>query len=180
MRVNNPKVYKRVCELAEHDLASWQPAPLLKRLAEAGRTFNQGWGPPPPIAVYQKKVIIGVWEFREYQSVEGKRPVSEWYEALSQKNRASADRFLGIVQKLEQLKPPRFEKFRELLEARWFGQNRVPHRIFCDKPSDGQVTFLCGCTHKDRRYTPTNACNTALRRRDEIQNGEAGTHEFDF
>lgn len=36
------KVYKRVCELAEHDPASWQPAPLLKRLAEAGRTFNQG------------------------------------------------------------------------------------------------------------------------------------------
>lgn len=180
MRVNNPKVYKRVCELAEHDLASWQPAPLLKRLAEAGRTFNQGWGPPPPIALYQKKVIIGVWEFREYQSSKGKRPVSEWYEALSQKNRASADRFLGIVQKLEQLKPPHFKKFRELLEARWFGQNRVPHRIFCDKPSDGQVTFLCGCTHKDRRYTPTNAYDTALRRRDEIQNGEAGTHEFDF
>ena len=103
MRVNNPKVYKRVCELAEHDPAPWQPAPLLKRLAEAGRTFNQGWGPPPLIALYQKKVITGVWEFREYQSSKGKRPVSEWYEALSQKNRASADRFLGIVQKLEQL-----------------------------------------------------------------------------
>lgn len=123
---------------------------------------------------------MGVWEFLEYQSSTGKRPVAEWYEALSSKNRARADRFLGIVRKLERLEPPRFKKFQKLLEVRWPGENRVQHRIFCDRPSDGQVTFLCGCTHKDRRYTPTNAYDTALRRHNEIQNGEAGTHEFDF
>ena len=34
------KVYQRVCEFSEHDPASWQPAPLLKKLAEEGGTFN--------------------------------------------------------------------------------------------------------------------------------------------
>lgn len=34
------KVYKRVCDFAEQDPASWKPAPLLKKLAESGGTFN--------------------------------------------------------------------------------------------------------------------------------------------
>ena len=33
-------VYRRVCEFAEQDPAAWKPAPLLKRLAESGGTFN--------------------------------------------------------------------------------------------------------------------------------------------
>ena len=136
--------------------------------------------PPPPIASYQKKVTMDVWDFREYQSGEGKRPVSEWYAKLSPKNQASTHKFMSIARQLERLEPPHFKKFRELLEARWFGENRVPHRIFCYIPSDRQVTFLRGFTHKGRRYTPTNAYPTALRRRNEIQNGKAGTHEFDF
>ena len=34
------KVYRRVCEFAAQDPASWHPAPLLKRLAESGGRFN--------------------------------------------------------------------------------------------------------------------------------------------
>ncbi len=34
------KVYKRVCEFSEQDPASWQPAPLLKKLAKEGGRFN--------------------------------------------------------------------------------------------------------------------------------------------
>lgn len=34
------EVYKRVCEFAEADSYSWQPANLLRELAEAGRKFN--------------------------------------------------------------------------------------------------------------------------------------------
>lgn len=34
------KVYRRICEFAEQDPASWKPAPLLKQLAESGGTFN--------------------------------------------------------------------------------------------------------------------------------------------
>jgi 3-hydroxyacyl-CoA dehydrogenase len=39
-QVGLDKVYKRVCEFAEQDPASWEPAPLLKKLAEQGGTFN--------------------------------------------------------------------------------------------------------------------------------------------
>ncbi|MGE0860227.1 MAG: 3-hydroxyacyl-CoA dehydrogenase NAD-binding domain-containing protein [Gammaproteobacteria bacterium] len=38
--VGLPKVYARVCEFAAEDPASWQPAPLLKRLAESDGRFN--------------------------------------------------------------------------------------------------------------------------------------------
>ena len=39
-QVGLDKVYKRVCEFAKQDPASWKPAPLLKKLAEQGATFN--------------------------------------------------------------------------------------------------------------------------------------------
>lgn len=121
-----------------------------------------------------------MWNFYEYQSSAGKRPVSEWYGELSAKNRARADRFLGIACKLDRLEPPHFKKFLTLWEARWRGENRVPHRIFCYVPFGQQVTLLCGCIHKDARYKPTAAYDTAVQRRKEIENGEASTHEFDF
>ena len=128
---------------------------------------------------------MDIWNFREYQSVEGKLPVSEWYEKLSPRNRARAKRFMGIARKLERLEMPDFKslrgkKFKGLLEARWHGENNVPYRIFCYIPSGRRVIFLCGCTHKDRRYNPTNASDTAVRRRKEIQDGRASTREFDF
>ena len=33
------KVYERVCELYRHHGSLWEPAPLLKRLAEQHKTF---------------------------------------------------------------------------------------------------------------------------------------------
>ena len=75
---------------------------------------------------------------------------------------------------------PYFGKYQELPEARWHGENNVPHRIFCYVPSGRRVIFLCGCTYKDRRYDPTNAYNTAVQRRQEIRDGRASTREFDF
>ena len=83
---------------------------------------------------------------------------------------------MRIARNLEQLDTPHFKKFRELQEARWSGENRVPHRIFCYAPAGRQVIFLCGCT----RYDPPNAYDTAVRRRQEIRDGRASTREFDF
>lgn len=124
---------------------------------------------------------MAAWDFREYQSAEGKLPVSEWFTELSQKNRARADRFMRIARNLDRLEMPHFRRFQQLFEARWFGENKIPHRIFCYIPSsDRRVIFLCGCTHKDKRYSPTNAYDTAVKRRDEIEKGEANTREFDF
>lgn len=35
------KVYQRICEFEGQQGALWAPAPLLKRLAEAGKTFAE-------------------------------------------------------------------------------------------------------------------------------------------
>ena len=106
--------------------------------------------------------------------------MSKWYRALSPGNQARAGRFMRIARRLERLEMPEFRKFQELLEARWSGENKVPHRTFCYVPSGRQVVFLCGCIHKDKRYNPTNAYATTVKRRKEIQDGRASTREFDF
>ena len=128
---------------------------------------------------------MDAWDFQEYQSATGKCPVSEWYKALSPKNLARADRFMRIARRLERLEMPDFKKlqgkkFKGLLEARWPGEDGVPHRIFCYVPSGKHLIFLCGCTHKDRRYSPTNAKETAVKRRKAIKDRRASTREFDF
>jgi 3-hydroxyacyl-CoA dehydrogenase len=39
--VGLPKVYERICEFEQQHGETWTPAPLLKRLAEAGKTFSE-------------------------------------------------------------------------------------------------------------------------------------------
>jgi 3-hydroxyacyl-CoA dehydrogenase len=36
-----PKVYQRICEFHHQHRELWAPAPLLKRLAESGKTFAE-------------------------------------------------------------------------------------------------------------------------------------------
>ena len=123
---------------------------------------------------------MDVWEFVQYEANDGDLPVMQWYASLTPKNQAKADKFLRIAKREKQLRMPHFGPFQELMEARWYGENRVQHRIFCYVPSGRCVTFLCGCTHKGKRYKPASAYNTAIRRRNEIREGRATTHEFDF
>jgi 3-hydroxyacyl-CoA dehydrogenase len=39
--VGLPKVYQRICEFHHQHRELWAPAPLLKRLAESGKTFAE-------------------------------------------------------------------------------------------------------------------------------------------
>jgi 3-hydroxyacyl-CoA dehydrogenase len=39
--VGLPKVYQRICEFHRLHGELWEPAPLLKRLAESGKTFAE-------------------------------------------------------------------------------------------------------------------------------------------
>lgn len=113
----------------------------------------------------------------EYENWTGKRPVSRWYRALSDADQALADSFFATAEKLDDLIPPNFKKFRELFEARWKGISRVQYRVFCDKDK-AVITLLCGCTHKGRQYDPPKAYDTATRRKNEIKRGEAGAEVF--
>jgi hypothetical protein len=114
--------------------------------------------------------------FEEFER-DGKSPVSEWIDDLSTKDQVKATRFMEFVRRAGRVcYPPHFRKFRELCEARWFGDNGVPHRIFCC--GDGPTILLCGFIHKGRRYKPPGAYDTALEREKAIKKGEATTHEF--
>ena len=120
-----------------------------------------------------------MWIFQEYKSGADKCPVSEWHEELSPISQARIDKFMAIARIQDQLGPD-FQNFHELLEARLWGENRVPHRIFCYISSHRYVTFLCGCTHRGKKYKPTNAYDTAIRRRKEIEEKGAKTRELAF
>lgn len=116
---------------------------------------------------------------QEYESPSGQHPVTEWCDDLDNRNRARAKRFIKIAGKLDRLNFPYFKPFLELQEARWWGVNKVPHRIFC-YPSDDRIIFLCGFTHKSEQRKPPNSYKTSVRRRREIEKGEATTREFSY
>lgn len=122
-----------------------------------------------------------MWYFQEFQNSNGSCPVSDWCTSLSPKNQSKFEKFLGIVRELKQLRRPHFRKFRKLSEARWSGENNVPHRIFCYFPLRRKtVTFLCGCTHKGNQYDPPSAYETAATRRKKIVRGQACESKFDI
>jgi len=61
--------------------------------------------------------------------------VSEWYEVLSLGNQMRTAKPMAMARQLEQLQDPCFKQVDGLLEARWNGENRVPHRISYYVPS---------------------------------------------
>lgn len=134
---------------------------------------------------FQIEAIVFPWRFLEYQSQAKKLPVSDWWTKLSLQNRVLAALFVRkmwlSLEDSGQLDRDDFKRIRRknLWEARWKGEQGVQHRLLCDPLGDKTMTFLCGCTHKGRRYTPTNALKTAENRsRDLQQKGKASTHEF--
>ncbi len=80
------------------------------------------------------------------------------------------------------------EKYQGLSELRW-KCSRVPHRIIGYSLSlprldasgglqRGIFVMLIGCTHDDKKYTPTECLNTAAERKIEIEQGIAETSEY--
>ena len=110
---------------------------------------------------------------------EEERPVSKWIDDLSEKDQIRATVFMTRVREVGKVcYPPHFKPFRDLCEARWFGVNKVPHRIFCY--GEEPTILLCGFIHKDKQYKPRDAYGIASRRKREIEDGEATTHEFNL
>ena len=127
---------------------------------------------------------INKWTLLEYRSPKGDLPISSWYENLSKRNREKARASIRLIRQLNVLKEPHFKKFRQLWEARWYGERKVPHRIFLDTFPDtlspDDLIFLCGCTHKNSVYNPPKAYDIALGRNEDIQKGWAGTNDLTF
>lgn len=63
-------------------------------------------------------------------------------------------------------------------ELRWFS-GKKQHRLL--GYFDGEVwVALIGCTHKGKVYDPADALKSAEKRKSQIENGEAGTIEYNL
>jgi hypothetical protein len=90
------------------------------------------------------------------------------------------DLFLKILAKKERWEPPDIKGlvgFPGLKELRWRSGN-VQHRLIGHYHGTQTFLLLLGCTHKQRRYDPAAALDTAKRRQRAVENGEARTCEY--
>jgi hypothetical protein len=80
--------------------------------------------------------------------------------------------------RLSNIKGADRKKAKGLGELRWTSE-RKEHRLLGFFRS-GSWYAVIGCTHKQNIYSPADALATAVRRKDEIQNGEIETVEYDL
>jgi hypothetical protein len=96
--------------------------------------------------------------------------------------RADLDQFLNVLAKKAYWTYPDIDslkgsKYKGLSELRW-QSGRVQHRLIGYAEEATVYVLLIGCTHKQRRYDPTDALDTAADRKKKIKSGEATTCEY--
>ena len=118
------------------------------------------------------------WErlVRCYVSPAKRNKIQDWYESLLSGEQADMDAFIGIMRKLREWAMPdyrpRLKGINESLgELRWQSHGKQYRLIGY---FEGEVYIaLLGCTHKQQRYDPSSAIETAIDRKKKIRNGEA-------
>lgn len=119
---------------------------------------------------------------RCYVSPAGNNKIAEWHQSLSAREQADADEFIKNMGKTQDWKMPSYRPslkgYKGLGELRWQSEGRQ-HRII--GYLKGGVSFaLIGCTHKQQIYSPSDALNTADKRKKEITDGKVTTVEYDI
>jgi hypothetical protein len=124
------------------------------------------------------------WVFRDYVQAGGKNRVRNWCVELSTKERAKLDRLLMMLARQQQWTEPHYKPLSNvqagLGEIRWSGNQRKQLRLLGWRgPASGQYTLLLGCSHKDDRYTPTSALETAAQDLRSLEQGIGETCEHE-
>lgn len=125
-----------------------------------------------------KKVIIlislpEVWSFWDFVYLSGGTPIQDWYESLSDHGRQLFDNMLKVNQKTENhlnwMGWRKYLKGGKLKgEGIWelgFSSDDRAYRILGIFDGQKRAIFLVGCYHKGGNYTPTDALQTALDRK---------------
>jgi hypothetical protein len=117
---------------------------------------------------------------RCYVSMAGNNKIREWYEGLSVRERADVDELLTRVRQipLPKWSMPLYKPLIGLGELRWSSEKKQ-HRLL-GFPKDGTWYAVIGCFHKDQRYYPANALETAKDRKKQIENDQVKTVDYDF
>lgn len=117
------------------------------------------------------------WKFFDY-STSGGNHIEEWYQGLSLEGQILFDALLKNNHKTGLFKD--WIGFRGFLKGKpqahkiWelgFSSDKRQNRILGIFSELGrrQAIFLIGCYHKDKRYTPANALDTACKRASDLQ-----------
>jgi len=105
--------------------------------------------------------------------------IADWYKELSVQERADADQFIQKMRKTAEWKMPLYKFLGDGLgELRWVSEKKQ-HRLigfFMGYP----WYAVMGCTHKQQRYSPTDALETARTRKGQIERSEVETSEYEF
>lgn len=124
------------------------------------------------------------WTFYDWVDGDGSNPIEKWLAGeseevrmkfnsmlkLARKSRNHLD-WLGFRHKMEgQL---RAEGINELE----FKADRRQYRLLIKFDGVLKMVILCGCYHKEKRWTPTDALETAVRRSKALSQGKARKRE---
>lgn len=134
---------------------------------------------------HNKKVISYRRQLLCFVSPAGNNKIREWYQALGPVEKATADEFIKNMRRKREWAMPDYRPslrgkpgYRRLGELRW-ECNNVQHRLV-GYFQDEAFAIMIGCTHKQQRYNPEDALETAVRRRKQVEGGEASLHEYDL
>ena len=111
-----------------------------------------------------------------------RKAIEDWRRGMQPQAKSDFDTFLKNMAKQGEWHYPAIDglkgkKYKGLSELRWISGN-VQHRIIGYTLADHRYVMLIGCTHKQRRYTPTSCLDSAVERRKSIERGEATYSEY--
>jgi len=139
------------------------------------------------LSIYEKSYTLGPvykWRLEQYVSPwpNQRTAIEDWRKRLEPVAKSDFDTFLKNMAKRAEWHYPdidglRGKKYRGLSELRWISGN-VQHRVIGYTLSDHHYLMLIGCTHKQRRYTPTSCLDSAAERRKRVERGEACYSEY--
>ncbi|RPI22100.1 MAG: hypothetical protein EHM61_23105 [Acidobacteria bacterium] len=124
------------------------------------------------------------WSFWCYTSRTGRRVVEEWLDSVPASAQANYTAIKRRLKLLQEWPEPAFRKLRGrnysgLGEIRFSDDDNVQYRLIGYHSSESRFVILIGCTHKQRRYNPTNALETAVKRKKQVAKGKVSLHEED-
>lgn len=126
------------------------------------------------------------WTFFDYVSSMGVNQIAKWRgKKLSVNEQAGMDALLTLMSKQRVWNGPEYDclsgkNYAGLGEIRWRGDQRKPLRLIGFQSAADQFTLLVGCSHKGTVYTPPEALDTAVTRRNDLQSGIGRTCEHEI
>jgi hypothetical protein len=122
------------------------------------------------------------WRLLQYLSSGGRGAIDDWRKSLPvNPQQADLDTFLKMMVKLDKWEYPHIKPLTGphagLTELRW-KSGGLQHRIVGYRTGEHEYLMLVGCTHRGKQYNPSDALNTARRRKQQIEQKEALSNEY--